>query len=304
MTTVEIAGVTIGDGSPTYVVAEIGVNHQGDVKTALKMIDLAKACGADAVKFQKRTPELSIPEPEWHDIRDTPWGKMSKIDYRRKVEFGLEEYTRIDEHCRKVGLPWFASVWDIPSLIFLAESIQTIHAIKIPSARLHDSKLVVSAARYGRPIILSTGMSSFANVKHAVALVRSSFDGASEGPWMKKPRLIVMQCTSSYPSRADESNLRVIHSYKREFEFPVGFSSHKIGQLTCLLAVAAGANMIERHFTLDRKLRGSDHRLSTEPHELARLVREIREVEKIMGDGMKRVLESEIPEAKRLGGVP
>lgn len=306
MTDVRIADIVVGDGHPTVIVGELGTNHGGDVKQALRLIDICKAAGADAIKFQKRTPELAVPEAEWNDLRETPWGKMKKIDYRKRVEFGLDEYREIDAHCRKIGMPWLVSVWDLPSVEWMVNSGLPIHAIKIPSARVSDLPLIEAVGKVGNPVILSTGMADMNNVKSAVfAMVNGLWHSRmwedDDPDW--RAHAILLQCTSSYPARADESNLRVIQTYKREFGCPVGFSSHKIGQLTCLLAVAAGANMIERHVTLSRRMKGSDHRMSTEPDDLFRLVREIRQVEAILGSGEKKILDSELPEAKRLGRV-
>ena len=293
MRTVTIAGIPIGDGHPCRLVAEIGTNASGSAKVAKEMIRMAKEAGCDFVKFQARTPRLAVPEAEWNDLRDTPWGKMTKLEYREAAEFNEDGYRHLFAHARSIGIVPFASVWDIPALERMERVGSPCH--KIPSARAHDEELLKAVAQTGKPVILSTGMSDMNGVRWAVYTMWNIdlHDG-----------LIILHCTSSYPARADESNLRVIQEYRREFiTCPIGFSSHKIGQLTVLLAVAAGANMIERHLTTDRGLKGSDHRLSTEPAELARLVREVRQVEAILGDGTKRILESELPEAKRLGRV-
>ncbi len=290
MSTVTIAGIPIGDGYPCRVCAEVGTNPAGSLWSAKELIRIAKGAGAEFVKFQCRTPRLAVPEGEWNDPRDTPWGKMTKLEYREAVEFSEEAYRDLFAYAETLGIVAFASVWDIPALDRMERVGSPCH--KIPSARLHDLDLISAIAKTRKPLILSTGMSDMPNVVSAVAMAR-----ICDGPFC------LLQCCSAYPARADESNLRVIQTYKREFGCPVGFSSHKIGQLTCLLAVAAGANMIERHLSVDRRMKGSDHRLSTEPDELTRLVREVRQVEAIMGDGVKTVLPSEMPEAKRLGRV-
>ena len=301
MDVVEIAGIPIGDGHPCPVVAELGSNHAGSLKTALKMIHAAKDAGADFVKLQCRTPHLSVPESEWHELRDTPWGKMEKLKYRERVELDILGYQRIAEECEGFGIPWFVSVWDIPSLEFIQETGLPIHALKIPSARLRDLDLIRAASLIGSPVILSTGMSTMDDVRVAVKKAQKHFDANSKEEWLFLPQLILLQCSSSYPARADESDLRVIHTYKHELGYPVGFSSHKIGIDTCIGAVYAGANLVERHFSLDRSAKGSDHRMSSTPDDIRRLVKEIRRVETILGSATKRIFDSEKPEMKRLG---
>jgi len=303
MSTVNIAHIPIGDGYPVRVCAEIGTNHQGRLPLAFRMIEAAKEAGADFVKFQVRTPELAVPKAEWHEVRDTPWGKLTKLDYRKRVEFSAYDYEAIDEHCRKVGILWFCSYWDQPSLDRIHKLNVDFVCVKIPSARLHDDELLRSAAKYGRPVILSTGMSEWSEVKRAVNILTTNYDTGGKADWRAKPQIIPMQCTSAYPARHDESNLRVIRTYKRELGFPVGFSSHKIGIATCVLAVAVGANIIERHLTLDRGRLGSDHRMSSEPEDMERLVKEIRYAEACLGDGKKVVYPSEEAERKRLRGA-
>ncbi len=290
MTPVTIAGIPIGDGHPCRLVVDLGTNHQGDVRLALKMIEAAKAAGADFIKLQKRTPELSVPKAEWNELRDTPWGKMTKLDYRKRVEFGGDEYSTIDAHCHAIGIPWFCSVWDVPSVRFLRNLPCDFVALKIPSARVTDLELLAEVNYYQKPTILSTGMSTWEEVQRA--FIALPFHNT-----------IVLQCTSAYPARADESSLRVMDTYRRMLHCPVGFSSHKIGIQTCLLAVAVGANLIERHLSLDRRTKGSDHRMSSEPEDLARLVSEIRYAEACLGDGVKVVFPSEEAERQRLRGA-
>lgn len=300
MTTVTIAGIAIGDGSPTRVCAEIGVNHQGDLDLAMALIRAAKEAGCDFVKGQRRSPELAVPQAEWNELRDTPWGRMPKLVYRHKVEFSDEQWAKLFDFAKSIGIPLFASVWDIPSLESMERLGSPCH--KIPSARLHDDALLRAVASLGKPVILSTGMSAWAEIKHAIDVVRKNFDVYRKDSWRFKPAVLPLQCTSSYPARHDESNLRVIQTYKREFGCPVGFSSHKIGIATCVLAVAVGANLIERHISLDRRTKGSDHRMSSEPEDLARLVKEIRYAESCLGTGEKIVYPSEEAERKRLRG--
>lgn len=292
MKAVEIAGIPIGDGYPTRVCAELGTNHRGDLALATQMIWASKVAGCDMVKLQCRTPELAVPEAEWNELRDTPWGKMTKLKYRSRVEFNDALWADLVTFAASVEIPLFASVWDLPSLEVMEKVGSPCH--KIPSPRLHDDELLKAVAWTAQPIILSTGISTMEEVEHAVNLIHQHSDG--------KPALILLQCTSAYPARADESNLRVIQTYKEAFGCPVGFSSHKIGIETCELAVAVGANLIERHMTLDRSETGSDHRMSSTPADLARLVKKVRYAEAALGSGVKCVYPSEEAERKRLRG--
>lgn len=303
MTPVTIGGIPIGEGHPVRICAEIGTNHGGDVDVAKWLARMAKDVGCDFVKLQIRTPELAVPREEWEQPRDTPWGTMEKLAYRKRVELGDADLIGFNDLCEATGIPWFTSVWDVQALERLRGLPVDIIAVKIPSARLHDDALLRAAARYGRPVILSTGMSEWVAVKRAWSILRDQFDANSEFKWRKTAQIIPMQCTSSYPARHDESNLRVIQTYKREFGGPVGFSSHKIGIATCLLAVAVGANLVERHVTWSRDAKGSDHRMSSTGEDLKRLVQEVRYAEACLGDGLKIVEASEVAEAKRLRGA-
>lgn len=288
---VNMCGVEVGYGKPCRVVAEIGVNAAGDIYKAQELIFQAKEAGCDFVKFQKRTPSLAVPEKEWHELRDTPFGKMEKLAYREKVEFSPEQYVGIDSYCKLAGIPWFVSVFDIPS-VQVMEKVGC-QAYKIPSCRVTDILLLKVVASTNKPIILSTGMSTSSEVDIAIRVLEQNSRG-------NVPELVILQCTSSYPNKAEECNLRVMQTYDRIYDYPVGFSSHKIGIRTCVLAVAAGANMIERHVTLDRKFPGGDNRLSSTFEDMQRLIEEIRYAELCLGDGYKRVYDSELPEMKRL----
>lgn len=301
---VKFGGIDIGDGHPCRVVAELGTNHQGDLKLAKRLAREAKDAGCDFVKLQVRTPELAVPRAEWDDLRETPWGPMTKLEYRSRVELSDEALQGFQDYCAAINLPWFASVWDIPALDRLHSLPVDFIGVKIPSARLQDDNLLKAAAMSGKPVILSTGMSNLAEVLRAYRLmekVKGSIGCITEMP-VRPTDIILLQCTSMYPARADESNLRVIRTYKQMLACPVGFSSHKIGIQTCLLAVAVGANLIERHITLDRGTRGSDHRMSSEPGDLVRLIKEIRYTEACLGDGNKIVYLNEEAERKRLRG--
>jgi N-acetylneuraminate synthase len=280
----------IGDGQPCYIIAEIGINHNGSLDIAKKLIDEAVNAKADAVKFQKRTPEICVPQSQWHTIRDTPWGLMTYIDYKRKTEFGHAEYAEIDQYCREKGIDWFVSAWDTESVDFMQHFETPLY--KLASASLTDIPLIEKILFTGRPLMLSTGMSTMREIENAVQFVRR-FD--SDYP------LSIAHSTSAYPCKPEELNLRMIHTLKNMFpDTPIGYSGHETGLATTVAAVAMGATFVERHFTLDRAMWGSDHAASVEPQGFQRLVRDIRDVELAAGDGIKKVYESELTPMKRL----
>ncbi len=268
----------VGDGHPTYVLAEIGINHNGDVQVAKDLIKAACDAGADAVKFQKRTPEICVPDHQKSQMRDTPWGYISYLDYRYKVEFEQEQYEEIDAYCKSLGMDWLASSWDIPSLKFIDAFDPPAH--KIPSALLTDHELLRAIRDTGRPVILSTGMSTMEEIDAAVKV----FD---------LDKLLVCHSTSSYPCPPEELNLKMIQTLKDRFSCPVGYSGHEVGLVPSALAVAMGACLVERHVTLDRAMWGSDQAASVEPQGLRTLVKYIRVTEKSLGDGKKKVYDSE-----------
>lgn len=282
---VRIGRRLVGPGFPVYLIAEIGINHNGDLGQALRLIDLAAVAGFDAVKFQKREPELSVPEEQKSVPRETPWGRMPYIEYRRRLEFGALEYEAIDRRCRERGLDWFASAWDPPSLEFLERFAPVCH--KVASACLTDLPLLRGIAAAGRPVFLSTGMSTLAQIRRAVLEL---------GP----APLVLMHNTSTYPCPPAQINLRAIETLRRTFGRPVGYSGHEVGLQTTYGAVALGACAVERHITLDRSQWGSDHQASVEGTGALRLVRDIRILEQALGDGVKRVYESELPVMARL----
>jgi N-acetylneuraminate synthase len=285
---IKIGEQWVGDGYPTYIVAEIGINHNGNLENALKMIDVAKTNNINAVKFQKRTPELCVPAEQRNQMRETPWGYINYFEYRKKVEFGREEYDKIDAYCREKGITWFASVWDEPSVDFL----EVYHpvAYKIPSASLTDHTLLKKLRSTKRPLILSTGMSSMEQIRKAVKLL-----GTED--------LILTHTTSTYPCEPEELNLNMIGTLKKEFPCPVGYSGHEVGLVTSVVAVGLGACLVERHITLDRAMWGSDQAASVEPGGIERLVKYIRVTEKALGDGVKRVYDSEKSSLKKLRRV-
>lgn len=286
---VKIGNRLIGDGEPVYVIAEIGINHNGSLEFAKKLIDAAVIAGCDAVKFQKRTPELCVPRDQWDIERDTPWGRITYLEYRHKVELGYHEFEEIDDYCKRKGIGWFASPWDELALDFL-ENFKPV-AYKIASASLTDEDLLKAIRKIGRPVILSTGMSTMEEIEDAVAL-------------LGKENLLIAQSTSSYPCQLEELNLRVIQTYKEKFpNVPIGYSGHETGLAPTLAAVVLGATFVERHITLDRALWGTDQAASVEVQGMIRLVKNIRDIERSLGDGEKKVYESEKSSLKKLRRV-
>jgi len=285
MSQIDIGGRPVGDGLPTYVIAEIGINHNGSLDTAKRLIAVAKAVGCDAVKFQKRNPEKTVP-PEQRDVmRETPWGYISYMDYRYKVEFGLEDFQEIDRYCREHDIAWFVSCWDTDSVEFM-RSFDT-PCMKIPSASLTDRELLEHCRDFGTPLMLSTGMSTMEQIDAAISVLGTE-------------RLLLAHCTSTYPCPSEELNLRMIPRLRELYPCPIGYSGHELGLATSVAAVALGACFIERHITLDRAMWGSDQAASVEPVGMARLIKDIRSVDAALGDGIKRVYESEKKAASRL----
>jgi N-acetylneuraminate synthase len=276
----------VGENQPVYVIAEIGINHNGSLELAEKLIEGAALAGCDAVKFQKRTPELCVPRDQWAIERDTPWGRMTYIEYKRRIEFGEREFTHIERVCRRLAIPWFASSWDVPSVEFMERFAPPCY--KVASASLTDDELLASLRETGRPLIISTGMSTAREIDSAVEQI-----GTDE--------LLIAHATSTYPCPVDELNLRMIQTLKRWYpECPIGYSGHETGLAPTWAAVALGATFVERHITLDRAMWGTDHAGSVEIGGLGRLVDQIRDVERSLGDGVKRVYESEIPIRRKL----
>ena len=278
----------IGEGEPVYIIAEIGINHNGDIEIAKQLMDVAVETGCDAVKFQKRTPEICVPEEQKSIPRETPWGTMTYFDYKRRIEFEQKEFEQIDAYAKKIGIDWFASPWDVPSVDFL-EGFK-VPCQKIASACLTDSELLSSINKTKTTTILSTGMSSMQEIDKAVSLL-------NDVP------LAIAQATSTYPAEASELNLRAIQTFAEKYKVPVGYSGHERGLQVTIAAVALGATFIERHITLDRSMWGTDHSASLEPEGLKKLVRDIRIIELALGDGKKKVYDSEIPIRAKLRRV-
>ena len=276
----------------TYIIAEIGINHNGCLKTAKRLIDIAAAAGCDAVKFQKRNPDVCVPEHQKNVMRDTPWGEMTYLEYKYKVEFGKEEYDEIDRYCNQQNISWSASPWDLDSLKFLEQ--YNIPFIKIPSAMITNKELIEAAGNTGKKIIISTGMSTPEEIDEAVNELEVHCEYKD---------IAILHCNSTYPAPINELNLSCIKTLKEKYgNIDIGYSGHEFRLGTSVAAVYLGATIIERHVTLDRTMWGSDHMSSVEPQGLFKLVSGIRELEQAYGDGKITVTDSEKPVRKKLRG--
>ena len=284
MNAVRIGTRPVGPGHPVFAVAEIGINHNGDVNLAKKLVEAAVAAGCDAVKFQKRTIGSVYTAEELSRRRESPFG-LTNGDLKRGLELGYDEYAVIDRHCRRLGIPWFASCWDLRAVDFIEAFDPPCY--KIASACLTDDDLLRYTRTKGRPVLLSTGMSSREQIDHAVEVLGDE-------------ALVLLHCTSAYPSDVKELNLKVISWLAERYHVPAGYSGHEVGLATTLAAVALGACLVERHLTLDRAMWGSDQAASVEPQGFARLVRDIRAITHALGDGVKRVHESEFSARDKL----
>jgi N-acetylneuraminate synthase len=278
----------VGAGNPVYIIGEIGINHNGDINIAKKLIREAYSAGLDAVKFQKRTPEICVPKEQQSQMRDTPWGYISYLDYRYKVEFNEQDYRDIDNLCKELGMTWFVSVWDEPSVDFMEQFSPACY--KVPSASMTDLPLLKKLRATGKPIILSTGMSTMDQIRTAIHEIGSE-------------DLVITHTTSAYPCPPDELNLRMIETLQKEFDCPIGYSGHEVGLVPSAVAVALGACLVERHITLDRAMWGSDQAASVEPQGMEKLVKYIRVTEQALGDGVKKVYDSEKSSLQKLRRV-
>lgn len=288
MREVFIGSRPVGDGRPCFIVAEIGINHNGDIEIAKRLIDLAADAGCDAVKFQKRTIEVVYTREELAFPREHPFGTTNG-DLKRRLEFGREEYSEIDYYCRVRGMLWFASPWDEGSVDFLQQFNPP--CFKVASASLTDDNLLRHIRSKGRPVILSTGMSTMEEVEHAVEVL------GTRG-------LVILHAVSMYPAEDADLNLSVIRTLEYKYpETPIGYSGHERGVHPSVAAVVLGACMVERHITLDFTMFGSDQAASLQPEGLRRLVRDIRSVESAMGDGVKILHPKEIPIKRKLRRV-
>lgn len=271
----------------TYIIAEIGINHNGSIETAKKLIDMASLSGCDAVKFQKRNPDVCVPNHQKGKMRETPWGTMTYIEYKYRMEFGKKEYDEIDKYCKEKGIAWSASPWDLDSLDFIMQ--YDIPWIKIPSAMITNEELMKASAATGKKVIFSTGMSTYEEIDQAVN-------------WLGDSETLMLHCNSSYPAPLEDLNLKCIQTLKDRYNCEVGYSGHEFRLGTSVAAVYLGATCVERHITLDRTMWGSDHMSSVEPQGLIKMVKGIRELEIALGDGIKRVTEGEKAPRKKLRG--
>ena len=287
MSTVQIGNKKLGEGQPCYVIAEIGINHNGDIDLAKRLISVAVAAGCDAVKFQKRTVDIVYTEKELATPRSNPFGETNG-DLKRGLEFDEEDYAEISSFCKQVKIPWLVSPWDELAVDFMEQFDTPVY--KIASASLTDDNLLRHVRSTGKPIIASTGMSTYAEIDHAVDV-------------LGKEDLILMHTTSTYPAKYEQLNLRAIPTMAARYGIPVGYSGHETGIPTSVAAAVLGACCVERHITMDRAMWGSDQSASLEPNGISRLVRDIRLCEQSMGDGVKRVYEEEVPVMKKLRRV-
>ena len=285
---VQIGQFQVGEERPCFIVAEIGINHNGSLDIAKRLIDASVEAGCNAVKFQKRTVEAVYSPSELARPRENPFGKTNG-ELKWGLELGYEQYAEINRYCKERGILWSASCWDEASVDFMEQFDPPYY--KIASPCLTDDNLLRYHRTKGRPIVLSTGMSTLEQIRHAVGVLRGTTN------------LVVLHCTSTYPSKPEELNLRVIRLLKEEFDCPIGYSGHEVGLQTTAAAVVLGACMVERHITLDRSMWGSDQAASVEPQGFNRLVRDIRVSEIALGDGVKKVYESEMPILAKLRRV-
>jgi N-acetylneuraminate synthase len=290
MKTIKIDGHFVGENQPIYMIAEIGLNHNGDIQIAKKLIDAVFATNWDCAKFQKRTPAICVPDSQKNVMRDTPWGRMTYLEYRYKVEFEKEQYDYIDRYCREKPVAWTASVWDLKSLEFIMG--YDVPFIKIPSAKLTEHECLLEAAKSGKPVVLSTGMSTVPEIDTAVDLLEKHARGG----------YVLMHTNSAYPAPPEELNLRVINFLKERYGCIVGYSGHEEDLEPSVIAASLGASLIERHVTLDHHMWGSDHFASLEVHGMSLLLKRIKNIKVILGDGVKKLTEKETEVRKKLRG--
>ena len=289
MRSIKVGKINIGDGHPVFIVAEIGINHNGSLNIAKKLIEGAKAAGCDAVKFQKRTPEICVPKDQWNIERETPWGRMTYINYRHRVEFTKDDYSEIDRFCKEKDIVWFASCWDEEAVDFIQQF--DVPIFKTASASLTDKNLLLKHIKLNKPTIISTGMSTMEEIEEAEKL-------------FEKRNILIAHATSSYPCPNEELNLKMITTLREKYpEIPIGYSGHETGLAPTWAAVSLGACFVERHITLDRAMWGSDQAASVEPNGFNRLVRNIRDIEIALGDGIKKVYSSEMSARTKLRRV-
>lgn len=272
-----------------YLIAEIGINHNGDIQIAKKLIDAAFACQWDCVKFQKREPEICIPDHQKNNLRDSPWGKMTYLEYKKKLEFSKKEYDYIDKYCKEKPIDWTASVWDLPSLEFISD--YEVPFIKIPSAKLTDKELLIEACKTGKPLVVSTGMSTIKEIDEAVDILEKNGS-----------QYILMHCNSAYPTPHNELNLNCLETLRERYKCPIGYSGHEYDLEPTVYAVVLGGRVIERHITLDHNMWGTDQASSLEVLAMDMLRKRIKDIDLILGDGIKKITDSEKEIRKKLRG--
>ncbi|MDR2409542.1 MAG: N-acetylneuraminate synthase family protein [Bacteroidales bacterium] len=286
----KVGNIYIGDNEPLYLIAEIGINHNGDLQIAKKLIDATWATGWDCAKFQKRTPDVCVPENQKNTQRQTPWGEMTYLEYKYKIEFQRKEYDYIDKYCREKPLDWSASVWDIPSLEFLMN--YDVPFIKIPSAKITDHNLVVNCAETGKPLFVSTGMSTLTEIDAVVEILEKYAHN----------RYVLFHTNSTYPARLDELNLKMIRTLRERYGCVVGYSGHEYEIEPTIMAPIYGASVVERHITLSHSMWGTDQPASLEISGMNRLENRIRAVKIISGDGVKTITSGEKKIKEKLRG--
>jgi len=272
-----------------YLIAEVGINHNGDIGIAKKLIDASFACQWDCVKFQKKDPDICVPDHQKNSPKETPWGKMTYLEYKKRMEFGKKEYDYIDRYCKEKPINWTASAWDLPSLEFINN--YNVSFIKIPSAKITDEELLTQAAKTGKPLVVSTGMSTIEEIDRAVSILDKY-----------STQYVLMHCNSAYPAPIDEINLKCIQTLNNRYNCPIGYSGHEYDLEPTIYAAALGARIIERHITLDHKMWGTDQASSVEVMGMDILRKRIRNIDLILGDGEKRVTFSEEEVRKKLRG--
>jgi N-acetylneuraminate synthase len=287
---IKIGNKYVGEGEPLYLIAEIGINHNGDLQIAKKLIDATWATGWDCAKFQKRTPDICVPENQKAVIRETPWGQMTYLEYKKRIEFQKKEYDYIDTYCKEKPIDWTASVWDIPSLNFLLN--YDIPFIKIASAKITDHGLVEESAKSGKPLFVSTGMSTIDEVDALVEILEKYSSG----------NYVLFHANSTYPAKLDELNLQMIKTLKERYNCLVGYSGHEYEIMPSIITPVYGACVIERHVTLDHSMWGTDHPASLEIRGMDAFEKRIRSVKKIAGDGIKTLSSGEIKIREKLRG--
>jgi len=289
MKEIKIRNKTITREGSVFFIGEIGINHNGSLEIAKQIIDIAKIYGVDAVKFQKRVPELCVPEDQKNLPKETPWGTMTYLEYKKRMEFGEREYKEIDRYCKEKGMIWFASPWDMPSIDFLEKF--DVSCYKVPSAKLTDKDFLLKLKSLKKPIILSTGMSTENEIKKAVEILYGS-------------DLVIMHCNSSYPAKDGDLNLNYIKKLLKEFpEHIIGYSGHEQGITASIAAATLGATVVERHITLDRAMWGTDQAASIEIEGIRRLSRDLHKVNTWLGNGNKIVTEDEEKIKKKLRNI-